>query len=227
MRGAGNDSTSDESVGAEPSAAYVRGMRTDPQFSDADLAYIRAEYRTLDDLCRARPEGPADVRDLIGQRRLPRPTYVLVDGATMFPPDYFALLDHAGGPDALPDYFGDRYAAAAQALGLPADDVEDTWNGYLSGQFGVCLWAVTPEGMAKKAQLIQTIERLLSAPADRDARWRAALRSSVDALDDLERPFTDYDRQRWGEVSRDRYVAAVRRHYPGVFATSAQHTALS
>lgn len=202
-------------------------MGSDPEFSEADLAYIRAEYRVLDDLCRGRPETPADVRSVIDQCRLPRPTYVLSDGTEMFPPDYFSLLDSAGSPDGLPDYFGDRYAAAAQALGLPADDVEETWHGYLSGQFGVCLWAVTPEGMAKKTQLIRTIERLLSAPGGHDARWRAALRSSVDALDDLERPFTDYDRQRWGEVSRDRYVAAVRRNYPDVFVISGHSTDLS
>jgi len=70
-------------------------------------------------------------------------------------------------------------------MGLPADDAEETWKGYLSGQFGICLWSVTPEGMAKKTQLIEQIESALSAPEPHDPRWRATLRSSVDALDDL------------------------------------------
>jgi AcrR family transcriptional regulator len=211
----------DISVGAERPATYARRVHTDLELSATDLAYIRAEYRTLDDLCELRPETPAGVHRLIDEHWLPQATYVLADGAAMFPPDYFALVDHAGGPDELPGYFRDRYTAAAEALGLPADDAEETWDGYLSGQFGICLWAVTPEGMAKKAQLIAVIEGLLSAPARHDPRWRAALRSSVDALDDLERPFTDYDRQRWGAVSKDRHVTAVRREYPDVFGGTA------
>jgi hypothetical protein len=37
------------------------------------------------------------------------------------------------------------------------------------------------------------------------------LAAAVDELDALLRPFTDYDRQRWGGTSRDTYVTDVRR----------------
>ncbi len=193
-------------------------MSAEAEFTKADLEYVRAEYRTLDQLCRTRRDAPVEVRRLIDENRIQHPTYVLADGTSMFPPDYFILPDHAGSIDALPAYFRDRYLLAAQSLGLPADDAEETWKGYLSGQFGVCLWSVTPEGMAKKTQLIGQIESALSAPGPHDLRWRATLRSSVDALDDLSRPFTDYDRRRWGEVSRDRCITAVRQNHPDVFA---------
>jgi hypothetical protein len=110
---------------------------------------------------------------------------------------------------------------AAQAAGLDGGDAKETWAGYLSGQFGICLHNVTPESMAKKTQLIDVIERLVAVPVPGDPAWQTALRSSVDALDDLERPFTDYDRSRWGETSRDRHITAVRTRYPQVFGLTA------
>ena len=193
-------------------------MSAEPEFTKADLEYVRTEYRTLDQLCRSRRDTPVEVWRLIDDNSIPQPTYVLADGTSMFPPDYFILPDHAGSIDALPAYFRDRYVLATQSLGLSADDAEETWKGYLSGQFGICLWSVTPETMAKKSQLIGQIESALSAPEPHDPWWRVILRSSVDALDDLSRPFTDYDRRRWGEVSRDRCITAVRQNYPEVFA---------
>jgi Family of unknown function (DUF6058) len=187
----------------------VDGMVTEPTFSEADIRYVIAEYRTLDELCRGRAETVAEVRRLIDAGRLPKPTYVLPSGEARFPPDYFALLDSAGSVAELPAHFHARYTSS----GL-AEDAEEDWAGYLSGQFGVCLWQVTPEAMAEKNRLIRAIERLVAESAEGDASWREELRTTVDALDALERPFTDFDRQRWGDTSRDRHITRVRERFP-------------
>jgi hypothetical protein len=187
------------------------------EFSTDDLTYIWAEYRPIEQLCSGRPETSRWLLHAIENEKLPRPAYVLLDGTQMFPPDYFVLLDHARDVDELPFYFRDRYVRAAQSVGLDPNEAGEIWADYLSGMFGICLRFVTPESIAKKVQLVELIERLISAPDPRDHSWRTALRSSVDALDDLERPFTDYTRRRWGESSRDRYITATRIRYPAVF----------
>ncbi|HET6627479.1 MAG TPA: DUF6058 family natural product biosynthesis protein [Nocardioidaceae bacterium] len=186
---------------------------TEPTFSDADLAYVSAEYSTLEQLCADRAETPQDVHDLIDRGQLPRPAYVLDDGTEMFPPDYFDLLDAAGGVEALPGYFDQRHRAASTALGLPGVDPREDWEGYLTGEFGVCLREVTPETMVEKSALVAQIDTLTAVPAAEDAGWREQLRAAVDELDEIERPFTDYDRQRWGSTSRDAKITAVRAQY--------------
>ncbi|HWM01855.1 MAG TPA: DUF6058 family natural product biosynthesis protein [Actinophytocola sp.] len=177
-------------------------------FTESDIRYVLAEYRTLDELCDGRAMGVGEVRALISAGRLPRATYVLPSGEDRFPPDYFALLDDAGGVDALPAHFRARYLAAGSSA-----DADEDWTGYLSGQFGVCLWRVTPESMAEKNRLTRRIEAMVGAPDEADPAWRAELRTTVDALDALERPFTDFDRQRWGDTSRGRHIDQVRERY--------------
>lgn len=184
-----------------------------PRFSTADLEYIRTEYHTLEELCVSRRESPEHVGELISSGRLPRPTYVLPAGSQWFPPDYFALVDAAGGVDELPVYFRVRYTLAAARAGLVDDDAEETWTGYLSGLFGVCLWTVSPESMALKTRLIADIEALTTFGSPSDRGQVVALRVTVDALDQLERPFTDYDRARWGGTSRTTYIDQVRETY--------------
>jgi Family of unknown function (DUF6058) len=185
----------------------------EPTFTDDDLAYVTAEYHTLQQLCTGRAESAEEVRGLIAQGRLPRPTYVLPDGTELFPPDYFMVLDGAGDVDGMRDWFDARHRAASTMLGLPGVDPEEDWRGYLSGEFGVCLREVTPEAMVEKSALIATIDTLTAAPAVDDEGWRAQLREAVDDLDELERPFTDYDRQRWGGTSRDSHITAVRARF--------------
>lgn len=193
----------------------------EPNLSDSDIRYVLAEYRTLDQLCAGRTQDVAEVRALIAEGRLPRPTYVLPSGEPRFPPDYFALVDDAGGVDALPARFRARYLAAAASSPSPspspAADADEDWAGYLTGEFGVCLRAVTPEAMAEKNRLIRRIETLTGTPAEGDGGWRAELRAAVDALDRIERPFTDFDRQRWGDTSRGRHIDRVRERYPAAF----------
>ncbi len=187
-------------------------------FTESDIRYVLAHYRTLDELCDGRAERPAAVRELIRGGRLPQPTYVLPSGEARFPPDYFALADEAGGADALPARFRARYlAAAGSGPSTAAADADEDWAGYLSGQFGVCLWSVTPESMAEKNRLVRRIQRLTAEPAEADPAWRAELRGAVDALDAILRPFTDFDRQRWGDTGRRRHVDRVRERFPDVF----------
>jgi hypothetical protein len=193
---------------------------TEPKFSDDDLAYILEQYLTLDHLCAGRAESPEQVQDLIGRGQLPRPSYVLDDGTEMFPPDYFALADSAGGVPGLRAAFLQRHQVATSALGLTGVDPEEDWRGYLSGEFGVCLREVTPEAMVEKSTLIAQIDTLTAVPAVDDASWREELAGAVDELDEIERPFTDYDRQRWGTTSRDSHITTVRARYLSSDATT-------
>jgi hypothetical protein len=175
----------------------------------ADVAYVLANYIPLEEACARRGESPDDVRRLIAEKRLPQPSYVLPDRTEMVPVDYFTLAD-AGRKD-----FARRFLAA----GGKASALQEEWEGYLSGAYGVCLKEQSPENIVRKDQLITGIEELLAEPRPDDADWRDRLRTSVDELDRLERPFApDYDRARWGSSSRDRCITAPRDRYPEVFA---------
>jgi Family of unknown function (DUF6058) len=187
------------------------------EFSDADLAYIRANYLTLDELCAERAEAPSEVRRRIDEGLLPRPSYVLDEGTEMFPHDFFRLADDAGGVDRLRRHFEERLRAAGD------DDVDGQWEGYLSGIYAVCLRDVTPETIARKTKLVTSLCELLVLAKPRHSDWRERLRREVDELDELEREFApDYDRNegRFGcKPTRDLLIGAARERFPGVFAT--------
>ena len=177
--------------------------------TDEDVAYVRANYLTLEQACAGRSESPTEVRRLIAEAKLPQPSYVLPDGTEMVPADYFVLYD-AGR-----DEFAIRFVAAG---GDPAV-VEEEWRYWLSGDYGVCLREQTPENIARKEQLVNVIDGLLAAPRPVEDEWRQQLRAAVDELDALERPFApQYDRARWGPSSRDRCIAGARERFPDVFA---------
>ena len=185
--------------------------------SAADIAYIRANYLTLDELCAGRDETPAETRRLIDESLLPRPSYVLEDGTEMLPADYFCLVDEAGGPEALRAHFAERLRAAG------GEDLESDWQTYLAGIYGVCLRDVTPEAIVRKARLVSSLCELLVLARPADPEWRERLRAEVDELDELEREFSpDYDRneERFGrKPTRDLLIAAARERYPGVFSS--------
>jgi hypothetical protein len=189
------------------------------QFTEADLEYIHGSFVALEELCRNRGEDVEAVRAEIARHRLPQPAYVLDDGTEMVGRDYFAMADEAGGLASLPTWFKRRYAAAAATQPVALDTPQEEWQAYLSGDYGVCLREVTPETIARKSALVLEIERLLQDPRPMDEGWRTTLRQSVGELDELERPFApDYDRARWGAVSRDRLINSARRDYPDLFA---------
>jgi hypothetical protein len=186
-------------------------------YTAADLDYIHANYRTLEEICAGRTETPDEVRALIEQGRLPRPSYVLDDGTGMFPADYFRFVDEAGEPDALQERFAERLTEAGGG-----EELALHWKTYMDGIYGVCLWDVTPETIARKAKLVSSISELLMLARPAEADWRQRLREEVDELDRLERQFTpDYDRDevRFGrKPTRDLLINAARERYPDVFA---------
>jgi hypothetical protein len=187
------------------------------EYTPADLDYLHENYLTLEQVCADRPEAPEEIRALIAQGRLPKPSYVLDDGTELYPADYFRFIDEAGGPGALRARFAERLEAAGAA-----DELELHWQAYMDGIYGVCLWDVTPETIARKAKLVSSISELLMLARPAQADWRERLRDEVEELDALERQFTpDYDRDegRFGrKPTRDLLINAARERYPELFA---------
>jgi hypothetical protein len=188
-------------------------------FSDADLEYIRTNYRPLADVCGAHGERLETIEKLIQERRLPGPSYVLPDGTGMVPADYFALVDEAGGPARLREEFERRHREAGGSPGELAAD----WDGYIDGLYGVCLRSVSPESIVRKEQLVVSVGQLLKDQQPDDPRWRERLSREVDELDSLERQFSpDYDRRRFGRPpTRDVLIVVARERYPELFAVGA------
>ncbi|HKA91347.1 MAG TPA: DUF6058 family natural product biosynthesis protein, partial [Haliangiales bacterium] len=139
-----------------------------------DIRYIETEFRTLEQLCAGRAERPQDLAGLIETGHLPRPAYVLPDGRAMFPRDLLALYDDARGATEVRARFAVRYTAAAAALGeavTPAK-IEEEWQGYLGGLYGVCLREVTPENIYRKERLVARLTAQLADPFPEDPEWR-------------------------------------------------------
>ena len=183
-----------------------------------DEAYIRREFRELSELALASGREPDLARELRAAGVLPEPTYVLDDGSEWVPADYFALLDAATTPAAVRELFARRMRAAHAELA--ETEVEEEWQAYLSGEYGACLHEVTPEAIVRKGVLMTEIESLLRSPLPDRVSWRKALGAAVAELDALERPFADYDRERFGgPVSRDRLISDVRERFPQAFTS--------
>ena len=197
---------------------------SDPRFTEADLRLIEADFKTLPDLCLGRPSDAAAIDELIDAGLMPQPAYTLPDGRRMFPADYFQLHDEAGNPDRLHDRFVERFQRAARTAGLAFSDEwnpESEWTDYIDGTYWVCLRDARPEVMIEKERQIRTISQLMRSPEPETEEWRERLRLAVDALDAIERPFTDFDRARWDYTSRERYITSIRARYPEAFGTGA------
>ncbi|MEU7997071.1 DUF6058 family natural product biosynthesis protein [Micromonospora sp. NPDC049060] len=185
-------------------AERYRQVNGDHPMTEADDAYVSAQFAVLDELCAARGCDADDVRRLMLDRRLPLPGYLRSDGAEMVPVDLFALTEQAGGTDALEAWFTGHWAEE--------DAGAAEWDAYLSGRY-VCLRSVGPVTIRRKDELVAAI-RAAQADLDADPTDDAtALRLSalVDELDALAPAFTAYDRLRFGgPTSRDTHVDAVR-----------------
>jgi hypothetical protein len=193
---------------------------TDATFTEADLRLIETDFQTLPALCAGRGVAATEIERLIDAGRMPQPAYTLPDGRRMFPDDYLELHDEAGGPDRLRDYFREQFEGAARTAGLEFSaewNLESEWADYLDGTYWICLRNARPEVMIDKERQIRTISELLRSPQPRSAPWREHLRAAVDALDAIERPFTDFDRARWEYTSRERYITSVKQRYPEAF----------
>ena len=175
-----------------------------PESAERDIAYVRESFVAMDEA----------TRPYVERGVLPQPTYVLPDGTEMVPADHAELVHEAGDPEAVGDEFRARFLFAG---GHP-DEVDREYTAWLSGDYGACLHATTPEAIVAKSALIGAIEALLARPALRQAWWRGALRGAVDSLDALEREFTEYDRRRYGApTSRDRLITTTRESFPGLW----------
>jgi hypothetical protein len=122
-----------------------------------------------------------------------------------------------------------RAAMAAGRLPAPAYVLDDgtamvardhlAWAGYLSGAYAMCLRSATPEAIARKEGWSRNSRRCWAIRAPGDATWRAALRSAVDALDALERPFAPLDEHRFGaRPTRHRLIDDPRARWPWLAA---------
>ncbi|NEA83383.1 hypothetical protein G3I30_31030 [Actinospica acidiphila] len=183
-------------------AQRFREVNGDHPMTDADDAYVTAQFVTLEELCAVRGRDADAVRRLMLDGRLPLPGYLRSDGAEMVPADLFTLADEAGGVDLLEAWFTAHWADPVAG--------KAEWDAYLSGQY-VCLHAVTPATIRRKDQLTAAIGTAIDDP-DAPA---AHLHALVDELDALEPAFTAYDRLRFGgPTSRDTCIDAIRARFP-------------
>jgi hypothetical protein len=194
-----------------------------PPLDSADAAYVKARFIPLRLLARANGWDVEALQQAMDAQRVPKASYVLPDGTEMVPADYFCLIGDGSQLDTLRGRFIPRYEAALRRLGLtPSDQASSaTWEGYLSGQFGACIKSVTPEAMALKESLVDSIAGLVAKPRVDDRPWRDALRDAVSRLDELEMPFARWDDIRFGSrSSRARSIDDVRARFPHVFAVN-------
>lgn len=206
-------------LAGRPCPRLAGGRAVAERLAALDERYVREQFVPLDALAAGRPGGPAVVRGWIAGGRMPQPAYRLDDGTDMVAADYFALLDAAGGIERLPAWFVAEYRQAAREQGLPdgQEDGERQWAEYLTGGYGVCLRAVGPRTIARKARHITVIEELLARPAPADEAWTWRMRAEVDALADIERPGSPLDPPRWGgPMSPQWYGAYLRAYFPAI-----------
>lgn len=180
--------------------------------SDADVRYVTSEFVPLETLCRGVGREFDEIRSLMRERWLPGPAYVLPDGTEMVPEDDFDYPDRAA--------FERRYRG---------DDLEGDLESYLAGTYFVCLRRPTPANILRKTQLVDGIRALLADPQPTSGDWRRKLRSSVDELDGLERPFSpDHDRVAFGRPpTRDELIAEPRRRCTEIWSRPAPRLARS
>ncbi|MBM7791257.1 DUF6058 family natural product biosynthesis protein [Tenggerimyces flavus] len=186
-------------------ARYVEVNGSHPMTPEDD-AYVSTYFSTVESVVSGRSLTADDVRSSMLAGLVPLPSYLRSDGTEMVHADLLSLGDTAGGLSLLPDWF--RAQFDDEAVG------KEEWSSYLSGQY-VCLWTVSPRTIQRKDVLTERISALLASPQAESAAWLASLHEAVDELDELEPPFTAYDRLRFGgPVSRDTMITAVRRDYP-------------
>lgn len=195
-------------------------MTQNYRLSSVDLDYIRTNFVRFEDACVAAAVTVSTARALRDREVLPHPTYVLDDGTEYVPADFFTLLKSVSEPDRVRPLLIVRLTARAQSHHelLPDEAAEGEWRSYLSGDYGVCLREVTPENMYDKERLVRRLSLQLATPLPAESLWCHQLRSEVDALDALLRPFALSDRARFGGfVSRDRLVTLPRLVYSHAF----------
>lgn len=181
----------------------VNGMH--PMTNDDD-AYVSEWYVELETLAERAGVAVSELRRLMLADRLPLPSYIRSDGKQMVARDLLELPHRAGGYDELPEWFGQQFESGRDAI--------REWDGYLRGHY-VCLRDVLPETIQLKARLVKEITAALAQPEPESDDWLESLHRRVDKLDQLEPPFTAYDRLRFGgPISRDTCINEVRARFP-------------
>ena len=179
---------------------------THPMTPEDDI-YVNKWYVPLEALAEQTGIHASELRRLMLANRLPLPSYIRSDGTQMVARDLLELPRRAGGYDQLPEWFGHQFRSGGDAI--------REWDGYLRGHF-VCLRDVLPETMQRKDELVKAITAAVSKPEPQNDDWLELLHCLVDELDQLEPPFTRYDRLRFGgPISRDTCIDAVRARFPG------------
>jgi hypothetical protein len=179
-----------------------------PELTPEDEGYIRREFFPLEDLCLGRQSHACEDRNKIRSRELPLPTY-LIDSVEYYPSDYFLFPDSVESGSNMKEAFLARYRriAAAYNESPSTNIVNQEYEGYLSGEYGVCLKTVTPETIFLKGFVMARIDELFENP------------KPLDRLDGLERQFAPCDTGRFGSLpSRVRYIDRARKEYPEAFA---------
>jgi hypothetical protein len=171
-----------------------------------DDAYASVWYVELEALAETAGIPASELRRLMLADRLPLPSYIRSDGAQMVARDLLELPRRAGGYEQLPEWFGQQFQSGRDAI--------REWDGYLRGHY-VCLRDVLPETIQRKEELVKAIKAALAKPEPENDDWLESLHRLVDELDELEPPFTAYDRLRFGgPISRDTCINAVRARFP-------------
>ncbi len=184
--------------------SHLTTHRPLPPLSAHDVHYIQTHYLRLEEIAVERGCDSGPLLAAIRAGKLPLPSYCLPDGTPMFPADLLGLMQAAGGLELLEAWFVARCPERAQI----------EWEGYLTGEYGVCLHRVTPENIFLKERLVAELDEQLLRPLPTDAQWRSAFTAKMNALDELIRPFTACDRIRFGgPPSRERLITEPRRLY--------------
>ncbi|MFE8912865.1 DUF6058 family natural product biosynthesis protein [Streptomyces globisporus] len=187
-------------------AERFREVNGDHPMTQADDAYVSAQFVALEELCAVHGRDGDAVRRLMLGQRLPLPGYLRSDGAEMVPADLFALADEAGGVDRIEAWFTSHWADPITG--------KAEWSAYLSGQY-VCLHSVNPAAIQRKDHLTAAIRAAANEPHAGSAQWAERLHALIDELDALEPAFTAYDRLRFGgPTSRDTCIDAMRARFP-------------
>ncbi len=132
--------------------------------------------------------------------------YIKSDGTQMVARDLLELPRRAGGYEQLPEWFAQQFKSSRDAI--------REWDGYLRGQY-ICLRNVLPETIQRKDELVKAITAAIAKPEPQNDDWLEWLHRLVDELDELEPPFTAYDRLRFGgPISRETCIDAVRARFP-------------
>ena len=176
-----------------------------PHFTEQDVEYVLATFE---------PQAEAD-RERAASGVAPNPSYVLPDGRSMISAEPDPDLAQASDSKDLRRRFIARWTTA----GGREDDAGTEIAAWLDGGYGVCLRSPGPESILVKEGIARAITALIARPEPQQAWWRATLRHSVAAYDQLVLPFASIDAARFGgATSRARLVDAVRARWPEVFS---------